>query len=43
MAPDAAFALGALVLFGKRIPTGLKVFLVALAIVDDICAIIPQD
>jgi NhaA family Na+:H+ antiporter len=40
MAPDAAFALGALVLFGKRIPTGLKVFLVALAIVDDICAII---
>ena len=40
MATDAAFAIAALVLLGERVGVGAKLFLVTIAVVDDVAAIL---
>ena len=40
VATDIAFALGAVAVFGRRLPVGLRIFLAAFAIADDLGAVV---
>ncbi|MFI6348337.1 Na+/H+ antiporter NhaA [Streptomyces sp. NPDC050560] len=40
MSTDTAFALGTLALLGRRLPTGLRTFVLSIAVVDDLIALI---